>query len=172
MIEISEAERDQIYARAFGRKLPPDPAKRSLTLAEAEEIWRDDIYARAFRHAPPSAVLLETANQVLAGAETAAVSESQAARLEAARVRAESAAATQDRTAVEATAFSHALLVSVQKQVVTEGKSFDDVISMIDRICETLRRTSRTPVRAPARTPARSTAEAWRTPTRRSVTGN
>ena len=54
-----------------------------------------------------------------------------------------SAAASQGRTAAEATEYSNALLRHIQTKAVAEGRSFGQVIDLIDRVAESLRKTSR-----------------------------
>ena len=71
------------------------------------------------------------------------MSAAQEAQLEAARLRAASAAASQGRSVTEATGYSRALLRHIQTEAVAEGRSFGEVIDLIDRVAESLRKTSR-----------------------------
>ena len=149
--EVTEADLDRTLAAAFGRKPRPDPAKSTMTLEEAQDVSMGAVFNRP--NLTPA--LVSEAKSVIAYhaqrvvEEVAAVeagggmSAAQEAQLEAARLRAAAAAASQGRTAAEATAYSQALLRHIQTEAVAEGRSFGQVIDLIDRVSESLRKTSR-----------------------------
>jgi len=149
--EVTEAETEVIFASAFGRKPRPDPAKSKMSLEEAQDVSMGAVFNRPnltpAMVSEAKSVIAYHAQRVVE--EVAAVeagdgmSDAQEAQLEAARLRAASAAASQGRTAAEATAYSNALLRHIQTEAVAEGRSFGQVIDLIDRVAESLRKTSR-----------------------------
>jgi hypothetical protein len=141
--QVTEADLDATIARAFGHAPPRDPAKSTLSLEEALDVRMGHVFNRpgitAVMAREAEGVIAYHAQQVAVVEAESAMSAAQEAQLEGARLRAASAAASQGRTAAEATGYSRALLRHVQSQAVTEGRSFGQVIDLIDRVAQSLR---------------------------------
>jgi hypothetical protein len=145
--EITEYERDVIFARAFGREPPPDPAKSTMSLDEAQDVSMGAVFNRP--NLTPA--LVSEAKSVIAYhaqravEEVAAVesgdgmSEAQRARLAHARLRVIGVALSKGLTGAPAVAFGDAVMRQVQETAMAEGRSFDEVIAAVDAEASTLR---------------------------------